>query len=154
MLAANVGLPSTPGWPTGSNLAHQRHYGGKRSVSGQIQYGRAEVPNSLQTLPATPPAPDDCHFVMPVRFGRRKSDQVGHLVMTTSWLKFRGTVDVSVLWTDVADIQHTESDVIISLHDGDRRLRFSCRDADEATRGAAIARHLTEIARAAPFQTV
>ena len=123
-------------------------------MSGQIQYGRAEVPNSLQT-PATPPvAPDDCHLVMPVRFGRRKSDQVGHLVITTSWLKFRGTVDVSVSWTEVADIQPAESDVVVSLHDSPRHLRFCCRDAEEATRGATIARHLAEIARSAPFQTV
>ena len=79
---------------------------------------------------------------------------MGHLVMTTSWLKFRGTVDVSVSWTDVADVQHAESDVVVSMRDNHRLLRFACRDADEALRGATIARHLAEVAHSAPFETV
>ena len=41
---------------------------------------------------------DPCHFATPVRFGRRRTDQVGHLVFTSAWLRFRGTVDFAVAW--------------------------------------------------------
>ena len=52
--------------------------------------------------PPDPLAPGDtCHYMAPVRFGRRRSDQYGHLVLTGGWLKFRGTGDVSVSWSEV-----------------------------------------------------
>jgi hypothetical protein len=74
--------------------------------------------------------------------------------MTTSRLKFQGTVDVNVPWTDVADIQHAECDVVVSLRDNHRLLRFCCRDADEALRAITIARHRADVAHSAPFETV
>src|SRR3954469_20935545 len=77
--------------------------------------------------PPDPLAPgDECHFVTPVRFGRRRADQYGHLVLTSGWLKFRGTLDLSVTWSEVHDVQFTSREVIVSLQDSRRMLRFSC----------------------------
>jgi hypothetical protein len=102
----------------------------------------------------TPTAPEECHFVTPVRFGRRKTDQAGHLVMTTSWLKFQGRVDLSVSWADVSGVQHEKDSVVVALHDTRRVLRFCCGGDDEAARGATVARHLAEIAHSDPYQRV
>jgi hypothetical protein len=124
-------------------------------VSGQIQYGRADGPTSLQTLPASlPAAADECHFTTPVRFGRRKTDQVGHLRMTTAWLTFQGTVDLRMPWAEIASVQHAGREVIVAIHNSRRRFHFCCQGHDEAMRGAAVARQLAEIAQATPFQTV
>jgi hypothetical protein len=76
-----------------------------------------------------PLAPGDvCHFVAPVRFGRRRSDQFGHLSLTSGWLKFRGA-----------------RDIIVSLHDSKRVLRFSCNTASEAARAGVLAQRLITI---------
>ena len=92
---------------------------------------------------------DECHFVAPVRFGRRRADQYGHLVLTSGWLKFRGTVDVSAAWSEVAEVQRTQREVVVSLRDSRRLLRFSCHSEAEAARGALIAHHLTQSAQTA-----
>jgi hypothetical protein len=101
-----------------------------------------------------PTPPDHCHFMTPVRFGRRRTDQVGHLAMTTTWLTFRGTVELSVSWAEISNVQHAGRDVIVSLQGTRRLLRFCCPGDEEAMRGAVIARHLTEIVHSDPFQTV
>jgi hypothetical protein len=103
---------------------------------------------------AVPAAPEACHFVTPVRFGRRKTDQVGHLVMSTSWLKFQGRVDLSVSWADVERVENSGVDVIVSLHDTRRLLRFCCAADEEAARGSTVARHLAAIAQSDPLQAV
>src|SRR3954470_12729490 len=99
---------------------------------------------------ATPPDPiapgDICHFVTPVRFGRRRVDQYGHLVITNGWLKFRGTLDLSVTWSEIGQIQRVGREVIVSLEDSRRILRFSCHSEAEAERGALLAQHLTRSA--------
>ncbi len=100
----------------------------------------AEAPNLV--------APgDQCHFVAPVRFGRRRSDNYGHLVLTAGWLKFRGTLDVSVGWSEVAEVQRTGRDIVVSLEASKRLLRFSCYSVAEAARGGVIAQHLARSAR-------
>jgi hypothetical protein len=86
---------------------------------------------------------DICHFVAPVRFGRRRADQYGHLVLTAGWLKFRGTQDMSVTWDELADAQRAGREIVVSFAGSRRLLRFACHSAAEAARGAVIARYLT-----------
>ena len=92
---------------------------------------------------------DECHFVTPVRFGRRRADQYGHLVLTSGWLKFRGTIDVSVTWSEVADIQRVRREMVVSLRDSRRLLRFSCHSEAETARGVLLAQHLAQSAQPA-----
>ena len=92
---------------------------------------------------------DECHFVAPVRFGRRRIDQYGHVVLTSGWLKFRGTIDVSLAWSEVKDVQRAAREIVVSLHDSRRLFRFSCHSEVEATRGVLIAQHLAQSAQLA-----
>lgn len=94
------------------------------------------------------PAGDACHFACPVRFGRRRADQFGHLVISTHWLRFRGALDVSVTWSEVASVRRARREIIIGLRDSRRVLRFSCHSHAEAACGGVIAQHLAETARA------
>jgi len=119
-----------------------------------IQSETTELANRLKLgdLPLAkapdPLAPgDQCHFVTPVRFGRRRSDQYGHVVLTSGWLKFRGTLDLSVTWSEIASVQRTGCEIIVSLQDSRRLLRFSCHSELEAARGAVIAQYLAQSAR-------
>ena len=110
--------------------------------AGQIARDALPVVASNEPL-----APGDvCHFVTPVRFGRRRADQFGHLSLTSGWLKFRGTLDISVAWTEVAAIQRAGRDLIISLHDSKRVLRFLCHSESEAARAGVLAQHLAGMA--------
>jgi hypothetical protein len=106
---------------------------------------RGELPKVKAPDPLAPG--DECHFVTPVRFGRRRADQYGHMVLTSGWLKFRGTVDVSVAWGEVADVQRAGREMVVSLRDSRRLFRFSCHSEAEAARGALIAQHLTQSAQ-------
>lgn len=90
---------------------------------------------------------DQCHFATPVRFGRRRADQYGHLLFTSGWLKFRGTLDVSVTWSEISEVQRVAREIVVSLQDSRRLLRFSCHSAMEAARGALIAQQLAQSAR-------
>jgi hypothetical protein len=112
-----------------------------------VHLRRGELPKVKAPDPLAPG--DECHFVTPVRFGRRRADQYGHLVLTSGWLKFRGTVDVSVTWGEVGDVQRTRREVVVSLRDSRRLLRFSCHSDGEAARGALIAQHLAQSAQQA-----
>lgn len=106
---------------------------------------RGELPTVKAPDPLAPG--DECHFVTPVRFGRRRADQYGHMVLTTGWLKFRGTVDVSVAWSEVAEVQRARREMVVSLRDSRRLLRFSCHSEAEAARGVLLAQHLTQSAQ-------
>ena len=106
---------------------------------------RGEWPTATAPDPLAPG--DECHYVTPVRFGRRRADQYGHLILTSGWLKFRGTLDLSITWSEVADVQRVSHDVVVSLLDSRRLLRFSCHSAGEAARGVVLAQHLTQSAR-------
>jgi len=108
---------------------------------------RGELPKVNAPDPLAPG--DECHFVTPVRFGRRRVDQYGHLVLTSGWLKFRGTIDVSVTWGEVAEVQRARREVVVSLRDSRRLLRFSCHSEAEAGRGVLIAQHLMQRAQPA-----
>jgi len=106
---------------------------------------RGELPKATAPDPLAPG--DECHFVTPVRFGRRRADQYGHIVLTSGWLKFRGTLDLSVTWSEVGEVRCTARELVVSLQDSRRLLRFSCHSESEAQRGVVIARHLAQSAR-------
>lgn len=89
---------------------------------------------------------DTCHYSAPARFGRRRSDQFGRLVMTSGWLKFRGAQDVSLAWSEVSDVQRAGNELIVSLHEGKRVLRFACQDVSETARAGVMAQHLAHAA--------
>jgi hypothetical protein len=95
---------------------------------------------------ATLPEGDVCHFAMPVRFGRRRTDQFGHLELTDGWLKFRAALDVSVAWSEVAQVHRTGREVIVTLADSTRLLRFWCPCISDAARAAVLAEHLSDVA--------
>jgi len=112
-------------------------------LANRLQHGDLPVVKTLDPL-----APgDQCHFVTPVRFGRRRSDQYGHVLLTSGWLKFRGTLDLSVTWSEIAEVQRLAREMVISLQDSRRLLRFSCHSESEAARGVVIAQHLAQSAR-------
>jgi hypothetical protein len=105
---------------------------------------RGELPVVTSVDPLAPG--DRCHFVCPVRFGRRRSDQFGHLMFTAGWLKFRGALDVSVSWSQIASVLRDGRELIVSLHDSRRVLRFACHSLAEAATGGVIAAHLAQAA--------
>ena len=106
---------------------------------------RGDLPHAKAPDPLAPG--DHCHYVTPVRFGRRRSDQYGHIVLTSGWLKFRGTLDLSLTWSEVGEVQRAAREIVVSLQDSRRLLRFSCHSEAEAARGAVIAQHLAQSAR-------
>ena len=122
-------------------------------MSAQIQYGSGEALTSGQTL-RTPHADDPCHFTVPVRFGRRKTDQVGHLILTSTWLKFCGRVDLHVAWGEVARVEQTGPHMMVFLHETRRVLCFCCQNDEGASRGAVVAMHLATLAQAESYHPV
>ena len=122
-------------------------------MSGQIQYERQGTATPLQTAGAM--AEDGRpHLSLPVRFGRRKTDQVGHLVFTVDSLQFRGTVDISLSWSEVSRVEHANSDLVVSLYGTERTLRFSCQSPGDAVHGSVSGSHFAALAQAHPFQAV
>jgi hypothetical protein len=95
-------------------------------------------------VPSPDPLPpgDVCHFNAPVRFGRRRADQYGHLLLTGSWLQFRGALDMSVSWSEVSGTEHTDRELTVRLHDSGRLLRFSFQTAEDAACAAVLASEL------------
>jgi hypothetical protein len=93
------------------------------------------------------PAGDVCHFATPVRFGRRRTDQFGHLELTNSWLKFRAALDVSVAWSEVLQVRRTGREAVITLVDSTRLLRFWCPCVADAARATVLAEHFARLAR-------
>jgi hypothetical protein len=108
------------------------------ALKSQLARGDMPVAEPLDSLPAG----DRCHFLCPARFGRRRADQVGHLVLLNTRLQFRGALDVSVVWTEVSAVQREGRDIIVSLQDSRRVLRFSCQSMREAVEGGVIAEYL------------
>jgi hypothetical protein len=119
-------------------------------LAEHIARGDLPVVISLEPLPEG----ECCHFVTPVRFGRRRADQFGHLELTTSWLRFHGALDVSVVWPAIAGVQRTGRDVMVSLVDSRRVLRFCCHALSEAARAAVVAQYLLNVARARETEAV
>jgi hypothetical protein len=88
------------------------------------------------------PAGERCHFVTPVRFGRRRTDQSGRLELTSERLRFLGALDVGVAWTEVSAVSRDGRNIVIALMDSPRVLRFSCESARESARGSTISARL------------
>ena len=101
----------------------------------------------------TLPAGDVCHFATPVRFGRRRTDQFGHLELTNAWLKFRAALDVSVAWSEVAHVHRHGREVEVALADSTRLLRFWCPCLIDAARAAVLAEHFAGAARGRVLDT-
>jgi hypothetical protein len=120
-----------------------------RELADQLR--RGNLPQATAPDPLAPG--DECHFVTPVRFGRRRADQYGHLVLTSGWLKFRGTLDLSVAWSEVGAVHGAAREVVVSLQDSRRLLRFSCHSESEAERGVVIAQYLAQSARPLTAET-
>jgi len=127
------------------------------AVDLAAQIAREALPVVASSEPLAPG--DRCHFVTPVRFGRRRSDQFGHLSLTSGWLKFRGAHDISVAWTEVTDVRRAGREIIVTLHESKRVLRFSWQTVSEAARAGVLAQHLASISgsrhvepSAAPYQ--
>jgi hypothetical protein len=95
------------------------------------------------------PRGESCHFVTPVRFGRRRADHFGHLELTSSWMRFHGALDMSIIWSEVASVERSGHDIVISLADSTRQFRFHCDALHEAARGVVVASHLANAARQA-----
>ena len=57
-----------------------------------------------------------------------------------------GALDVSVVWQAIAGVQRNGRDIIVSLVDSRRRLRFCCHAPSEAARGAVVATYLANVA--------
>jgi hypothetical protein len=127
-------------------LAELRACAEASELTSQLAHGQMPDLEPLDPLPAG----ERCHFVCAVRFGRRRADQVGHLVLASGRLQFRGALDVSVAWAEVSGIRREGREIIASLQDSRRVLRFACQSLTEAVSGAAIAAHL---ARTHPAST-
>jgi hypothetical protein len=106
-------------------------------ADGIARDGLPEVAREGDARPAT-----RCHFRLPVRFGRRRRDQFGELVLTSASLLFHGTLDLTVVWSEIANVARTARDINVALIASPRILRFRCNDFRDAARGAVIARHL------------
>jgi hypothetical protein len=92
------------------------------------------------------------HFEAPVRFGRRRSDQFGRLELYGTHLRFQGALDVSVAWSEASEVRRDEREIIVSLNDSRRLLRFWCASRTEAAHGCVIAGHLAHRLGTAPIQ--
>jgi hypothetical protein len=122
-----------------------------RLTAGNVQARIAErgLPRVTSLHPL--PSGDHCHFLSPVRFGRRRTDQHGHLALTTGWVRFHGALDLSVAWGEIAAIERVHRELSIALHDSRRLLRFWCPTVEDAATAEATARAL--VARAQPVSS-
>ena len=115
------------------------------AIGLQERLSRGEFPS------AEPPAPiapgDVCHFVCAVRFGRRRNDQFGHMVLTSGRLGFRGALDVNVAWAEIISVRRDGRDLLVGLQDSRRILRFACHTQVEAAEAGVLAEHLAQLAR-------
>jgi len=113
------------------------------AMRNEIAVGRMPV---VQIESALPPG-DVCHFAAPVRTGRRRTDQAGRLLLTSSWLKFSGTNDLSIAWTQVDEVRRSGNDLVVSVGDRTRGCRLSFPTLEDAARCSVIAAHLSELAQ-------
>lgn len=125
--AANLDLPCTDA----------------RDLADAISRDQLPVVTTIERRPAG----DVCHFAAPVRFGRRRTDQFGHLELTRASLTFRAALDVSVAWSEIAQVRRTGREVEITLAHSTRLLRFWCPCLTDAACAALLAEHLASAAR-------
>lgn len=119
-------------------------------MTAQNQYVTADRATSGET-PALS-GDDSSHLTIPVRFGRRKTDQVGHLAFTNRSLLFHGTVDMRISWSEVSRLDHSANDVTVSFHGTQRTMRFCCQSEEEARQASVLGARLAAIAGADPCQ--
>lgn len=112
-------------------------------LADDIARGHLPVVTTSEKLPAG----DVCHLATPVRFGRRRTDQFGHLELTNAWLTFRAALDVSVAWSEIAHVHRIGREVEVTLADSTRLLRFWCPCLADAARAAVLAQHFAGAAR-------
>ena len=98
------------------------------------------------------PIHDVKHFEAPVRFGRRRNDQFGRLELFGTHLQFCGALDVGVSWSEVAGVHRESREIIVSLGDSRRLLRFWCASRTESAHGCVIAEHLAHRVGSAQIQ--
>ncbi len=113
------------------------------ALRDEIAVGRMPV---VQIESSLPPG-DVCHFAAPVRTGRRRTDQAGRLLLTSSWLKFSGTNDLSIAWTQVDEVERSGNDLVVSVGDRSRGCRLSFPTLEDAARCGVIAAHLSQLAQ-------
>jgi hypothetical protein len=138
--AVELGLPETE---IGEELAELR--AGLDALDLQERLARGEIP--LSTAPEPMSAGDLCYFVCPVRFGRRRADQFGRLSLSLGRLKFIGALEVSVAWSEIASVQRDGRQILVTLQDSTRLLRFCCVTYAEAARGLVVAEYLSHAAK-------
>lgn len=107
-------------------------------LAAQIADRGLPIVDTLEPLPSD----ERCHFVTPVRFGRRRNDQWGHLELTNRRVRFHGVLDLSVVWTEVGSVERTGRIIVVALIEGGRVLRFCCHAISEAARAEVVARQL------------
>lgn len=115
-------------------------------MNAQIQYG------STSHLTPTRSQPDSevVYFSGPVRSGRRRHDQIGHLEMTNLRFRFHAAIDINVGWDEVAGIERVDRDLIVAVGDRPRQFRFCFHTAEEANQGALVARSIWSAPAPAP----
>ena len=119
-------------------------------MTAQNQY----VPADRATAGETPALPGDesSHLTIPVRFGRRKTDQVGHLVFASRSMRFHGTVDMRISWSEVSRVEHAGRDLVVAFHGTQRTMRFSCQSEEEALQAGVLGAHLVALAGSDSYQ--
>lgn len=115
------------------------------AIDLQERLSRGEFPSAKPPDTAAPG--ETCYFACAVRFGRRRADQFGHLVLSSACLKFRGALDVSVAWGEIASVRRDAREVLVALQESRRVLRFSCHSHTEAAQAGVLAEHLARAAR-------
>src|SRR5581483_2015692 len=88
------------------------------AVSEQIE--RSGLPIARAADP--PQLAEQIHFTGPVRFGRRRTDQLGHLQLMSRRLTFRGALDLSIAWIQVRDVRRDDQEIVVGLAESDRLL--------------------------------
>jgi hypothetical protein len=128
----------------GSDFAVRTRYRELSAVSGRIQYAPpVSVTSSLSPMGLETEI--SC-FTAPVRCGRRRHDQVGHLELTTWRLRFHGSADFDVLWARVMRLEFEDRDLVVSLKtDGRRMLRFCFQTHEEAHEAALLVRSFASL---------
>ena len=107
-------------------------------MNAQIQYAS---PSGLTSTPSL--SAREVPFVSaPVRCGRRRHDEVGHLEITNLRLRIRAAIDVNIAWGDVAGIEHADRDMVVSIRDRRRKYRFCFHTGEEANQVTLLARSL------------
>ncbi len=110
-------------------------------MNAQIQYAS---PSGLTSTPSLNPR--EVPFVSaPVRCGRRRHDEVGHLELTNLRLRIHAATDINIAWNDVAGIEYADRDMVVSIRDRRQKYRFCFHTSGEANQVTLLARTLLSL---------